>query len=107
MSKVKIAWKVDDVHTPSEARAATETTFVGFQEIRCHLIFDVKMDLTRKTWFVAVGHTTEATSSITYSSVVSRDSVWIAFTIAALNGVDVISCDLENAYLKEMCCENI
>ena len=28
MSKVKIAWKVNDGHTPSEARAATATEFV-------------------------------------------------------------------------------
>ena len=71
MAKVKIAWKVDDGHTLSEARAATATAFVGFQEIGCHLIFNVKMDFTRKAQFVAGGHTTEAPSSITYSRVVS------------------------------------
>ena len=31
ISKIKIAWKVNDGHTPSEARAATVTTLVGFQ----------------------------------------------------------------------------
>ena len=72
ISKVKIAWKVDDRHTPSEARAATETAFVIFQEVGCHLIFDVKMDFTRKARFVSGGHTTEAPSLITHSSVVSR-----------------------------------
>ena len=107
MSKVKITWKVNGGHTPSEARAATANTFVGFQEIGCHLIFDVKMDFTRKARFVAGGHTTEALSSITYSSVVSRDSFRLAFTIAALNGVDDFSCDLENAYLNAMCRKNI
>ena len=60
MSKVKIAWKVNDGHTPTEARAATATAFVGFKEIGCHLIFDVNMDFTRKARFVAGGHTTEA-----------------------------------------------
>ena len=65
MSKVNIAWKVDDGHTPSEARAETATEFVGFQEIGCHLIFNVNMDLTRKVRFMAGGHTTEAPSSIT------------------------------------------
>ena len=52
MSKVKIAWKVKDGHTPSEARAATATLFVRFQEIGCYFIFDVKIDFTRKAWFV-------------------------------------------------------
>ncbi len=32
----------------------------GFQEIECHIIFDVKMDFTRKARFVAGGHMTEA-----------------------------------------------
>ena len=36
ISKVKIAWKVDYGHTPSEARTATATAFVGFREIGCH-----------------------------------------------------------------------
>ena len=70
--KVKIAWKVDDGHTPNEARAATAIVFVVFQEIGCHFIFDVKMDFTRKARFVSGGHTTEAPSLITHSSVVSR-----------------------------------
>ena len=107
MSKVKIEWKVDDGHTPSEARAETATAFVVFQEIGCHLIFDVMMDFTRKARFVARGNTTEAPSSTTYSSVVSRDSVRLAFTIAALNGVDVMPCDLENTYLNAMCRKKI
>jgi hypothetical protein len=43
---------------------------VGYQRIRCHMIFDIKMDdLTRKARFVAGGHMTETPTSITYSSV--------------------------------------
>ena len=33
-------------------------------------------------------------------SVISRDSARLAFIIAALNGLDIMSCDLENAYLN-------
>ena len=36
----------------------------------------------------------------------SRDSVRLAFTIAAFNGVDVMSCDLENVYVNAMYREN-
>ena len=107
MTKVKIAWKVDDGHTPSEARAVKATAFVGFQKIVCHLIFDMKMYFNRKAWFLSGGHTTESTSSITYSIVVSRESVRLAFTIASLNGVDVMTCNLENAHLNVMCREKI
>jgi hypothetical protein len=61
------------------------------------------MEFSRKARFVAGGHTTEAPTSMTYSSVVSRESVRLAFLIAALNDIDIISCDMENAYLNAKC----
>ena len=65
-----------------------------------HMIFDVKMeDFRRKARLVAGGHMTEVPAAATYSSVVSRDSVRIAFTMAALNDLDVCMGDIENAYL--------
>jgi Reverse transcriptase (RNA-dependent DNA polymerase) len=63
----------------------------GFQWIPCHIIFDVKMDFTRKARFVAGGHTTAPPNSITYASMVSRESVHIAFLLAALNGLDMLA----------------
>ena len=80
-----------------------------YQEIRCHMIFDVKIgeNFRRKAQLVVCGHTTEAPATITYSSVVSRDSVRIAFTIAALNGLQVMACDIQNAYLTADCREKI
>jgi hypothetical protein len=42
---------------------------------------------------------TEAPATITYASVVSRESVRIALTLAALNGLEVKTADIENAYL--------
>jgi hypothetical protein len=54
----------------------------NYQEIRCHMIFDVKMeDFHRKAIFVAGGHTTDTTHAMTYASVVSRDSLRIALTL--------------------------
>ena len=46
-----------------------------FTKIICHLIFEVKFDLRRKARYVAGGHLTDPPSSITYSSVVSRESI--------------------------------
>ena len=45
----------------------------GYQQIKCHMIFDVKMceNFRCKARFVAGGHTTETPTSLTYSSVVS------------------------------------
>jgi hypothetical protein len=64
------------------------------------MIFDVKMDFTRKARFVAGGHMTDPPTSITYSSVVSQDSVRIAFLIAAMNDLEVLGADVGNAYLN-------
>ncbi len=77
-----------------------ETVPIGYKWIKCHMIFDVKMDFTRKARFVAGGHMTDPPASITYSSVVSRDSVRIAFMLAALNDIDKLACDIGNAYLN-------
>jgi hypothetical protein len=82
---------------------------IGYKEVKCHLIFDVKMgeNFRRKARFVAGGHTTEVPSALTYASVVSRNSVRIALTIAALNNLKVLACDIQNAYLTADCREKI
>lgn len=64
------------------------------------MVFDIKVDLTRKARYVAGGHLTEVPDSMTYASVVSRDSVRILFTLAALNNLEVQMCDIGNAYLN-------
>ena len=81
----------------------------GFQEIKCHMIFDVKIgeNFRRKARLVAGGHTTDAPATLTYSSVISRDSVRIALTIAALNGLEIMACDIQNAYLTADCRKKI
>lgn len=107
MSKVRVALKVEEDVPIEDIRSGKAKEFIGFQEITCHMVFDIKMDFTRKARFVAGGHTTEAPASITYSSVVSRDSVKLAFLIAALNDLDVMSCDIGNAYLNAPCREKI
>jgi hypothetical protein len=109
MAKVKIlAWATHDGHTPQQVREGKVPQFISFQEIDCHIMFNIKMDFTWKARFVAGGHTTTAPSSMTYLSAVSRDSVRLAFLIAALNDIDIImSCFLENAYLNAPCREKI
>lgn len=80
---------------------------LGYQKIPCHIIFDIKFDFTRKARFVAGGHKTEPPQSITYASVVSRDSVRIAFMIAALNDLDILAADVQGAYLNAPCKERV
>ena len=54
---------------------------VGYKEITCHLIFNVKMDLTRKARYLSGGHITDPPLSMTYTSSVSSDSVRLAVLI--------------------------
>ena len=107
MSKVRVAWKTIDTYTPQQVREGKAATLIGYQEIKCHVIFDVKMDFTRKARFVAGGHMTTTPDSLTYSSVVSRDSIRIAFLVAGLNDLDVLAGDVTNAYLNAPCREKI
>ncbi len=90
MANVKVAFKF---------KHKDDAPPVGYKEIRCHLIFYVKMDLTRKARFVARGHMANPPTSMTYASVVSRESVQIAFLLAALNDLEVLTGDIGNAYL--------
>jgi hypothetical protein len=72
------------------------------------MIFDVKMeDFRRKARFVASGHTTYTPHAMAYASVVSRESVRIALTLADLNDVDVKMADIENAYLTAPITEKV
>ena len=91
MKNVRVAFEV--------FKCKEEAIPPGYQKVNCHMIFNVKMgeNFRRKARMVAGGHTTEAPATLTYSSVVSRDSVCIALTIAALNDLKVLSCNIQNA----------
>jgi hypothetical protein len=99
MSAVRVAFDIldDGVSEP-----------IGHQFINCHMIFDIKLDgFRRKARMVAGGHMTEAPAVLTYCSVVSRESVRIALTMAALNDLEVKSSDIMNAYLTSPCEEQV
>jgi hypothetical protein len=91
MKNVRVAFKFLE---PSKKPA------LGYKKIPLRMIFDIKMDFTRKARLVAGGRPTDPHSCLTYSSVVSRESVRIAFLIAAINGYDVIEADVQNAYVQ-------
>ena len=82
-----------------------EDLTIGYQEIKYHMIFEIKLGeiFCRKARLVGGGNTTTASVSIMYSSVVSRESVRIALTIAALNVLDILACDIKKYYLTVNC----
>jgi hypothetical protein len=99
MNNIRIAFKVLN---------GEEDIPPTYQEKRCHMIFDVKMeDFRHKAWFVAGGHTTDSPHVMTYAIVVSRESMRIALTLAALNDLDVMVGDIENAYLTAPITEKV
>ena len=68
----------------------------GYQKLTCHLIFEIKLseNFRRKSRFVADGHKHPVKPSLCYSTVVSRNSVRIAFLLAVLNSLEILSCDI-------------
>jgi hypothetical protein len=57
-------------------------------------------DLTRKVRLVLNGAKHKVPKEMTFSSVVSRERVRITFTLVALNGLDILAADIQNAYLS-------
>ena len=82
-------------------------TLIGFQDIPCHTIFNVKMDFTRKGRYVAGGHKTQTPEAPTYASVVSCETIRIGLLMAALNDLEVVSTDIAGAYLNAPCMEKV
>ena len=80
-----------------------------YQKINGHMVFDIKLDenFRWKARFVADGHKAETHTAINYSTVVSRDSVRICLTIAALNNLEILGADIKNAYLTAPCKEKV
>ena len=79
----------------------------GYKKVLLMMIFDIKMDFTRKARLVARGDLTDPPSTLTYSSVVSRESVRIAFLVASMNGLEIMMFDVGNAYLNAFTSEKL
>ncbi len=56
-------------------------------------------DFRQKARLVAGGHRTKAPAAITYASVVSRETMRLALTIASLNDLEVKVGNVLNAYI--------
>ena len=80
---------------------------IRYKRIDCHMVFDIKMDLTQKARLVMGGHQTDPLKESLYSSVISKDSVRIILTIAALNDLDILAADVQNVYLNALTKEKV
>ena len=77
---------------------------VGHQEIKSHVIYDVKLgeNLRSKTRLVAGGNVASVPSTMRHSSIVLRESVRLTLLAAAINELDVLSCGMQNADLSAL-----
>ena len=58
------------------------------------------MGITRKTRYCEVGNLTDTASSMTYASIVIHGSARFFSVIAALNDLDIIAGEIQNASLN-------
>ena len=72
----------------------------GYTRSSGHIIWDVKMDFTRKARWVKNGHLTRDPETSNFAGVVSRESIRILLTYAALNGLNAWAADIKSAYLQ-------
>ena len=59
----------------------------GYTKPSGHIVYDVKMDVTRKGRWVKYGHRTPNPETSSYAGVVSRESIRIMLTHADLHGL--------------------
>ena len=99
MKNVKLAFKIlnDGEMAPRD-----------HQFVKCHIIFDIKMENFRsKARLVTGGHKTTSPAAVTYASFVSRETVHIALTLTALNDLEVKCGYVLNAYIAAPVTEKI
>jgi hypothetical protein len=103
-----IKQEMDNVQVSLKILNDDELISTAYQEIMCHVLFDMKMEgFWRKACFVTRGHTTETHHMMTYASVVLLYSVRFALTLEAMIGLDVNMADIEKAYLMALNVEKL
>ena len=78
----------------------SERALVGHSRLKVHLVFDIKLDFAKKARLVASGHLTPDPVNSIYAGVVSRETVQIALTYAALHGIDLWAAHVFNAFVQ-------
>jgi hypothetical protein len=103
-----IAKEMKDIRVAFKILPDVLSAPLGYQKIPCHMIFDVKMEVfCCKARLVAGGHKTKAPATITYASVVSRETVRITLLMAALNDLEVKVGDVLNDYITALITEKV
>ena len=105
MQQNAINKEISNVYFAFEIRNAHQPIPVGWIKASGYVIFEVKMDFTRKARQIKDRHRTPKPMKSAYVGIVSRESVRITLTYAALNKLDVMVADIINAYLQALLSE--
>ena len=73
-----------------------------------NVVFDINMeDFKKKAKLLARGHMTEALATITYGSIMCRETVRVALMIVILNDLGVKKGDILNIYVQAPSTEKV
>ena len=86
---------MENVSVAFEVLEGSKKPSAAHKQVSFHMIYDIKMDFMRKDILVVEGCRTPNPVKSTYAGVVSSKSVRIAFTYAALNGLDFWAADVK------------
>ena len=108
MEKAQVAYSAVNNASPEDVRNSNDSSLIGFQKIKCHIIFYVKINFTCKAYFVAGVHMTQK------HQILSPIQVWwlktalkFLFLTAAPNDLDLSAFDIGNYCLNAPCREKI
>ena len=73
---------------------------VVWKKFTGHMVFDVKIDFTRKASWVLYEHRILEPEVSLYAGVVSRESIRITIICAEFNGINVVATEIRNTYLQ-------
>ena len=94
-----IAKEVKNVRVEFDVAPDSHRIPQNYQFFHCHIIFGMNMeDFRLKLRYTAGGRMKNSLPTITYTSVVGRETAQIAFTFAVLDGLEVNSSDIKNTY---------
>ena len=99
MTKILAAFKPYDKQTQYKVRTGVAKNLIEYKEMMWHIIIDVKVNLT---WKAQNGITTEAPAYLIHSCV-TEEQCWIFIFVAVVYDLDIMSCDIGNAFLNTPC----
>ena len=79
----------------------------GYKKIPVRFVYDVKQSGLRKARLICGGHLTDPPVDHVYSGVVSLRSMRIVCMLAELNDLELMACDIGNAYLTAFTSERV